>query len=84
MVKLNPVEWVMLALVILGDLNWGFIGWFKWSFFDAIFGTLSVGTRLWYIAISLCALWLMVVAIKLRKVAPEPAKHSLYPTKQPV
>ncbi len=78
MIRLNPIEWFMIALVIIGDLNWGFVGLFKWSFIDAIFGELSVGTRLCYIAISLAALWLLIVAVRLRKAAPEPHEHSLH------
>jgi uncharacterized membrane protein YuzA (DUF378 family) len=38
MERVNGLGKVLLAIVIIGALNWGLIGFFNWNLVDAIFG----------------------------------------------
>jgi len=46
-----------LVLVIVGGLNWGLVGLFKFDLVAAIFGGGSVLSRLVYILVGMAAAW---------------------------
>ena len=46
-----------LPLVIIGAINWLLVGLFKFNLVDAIFGSLSVLTRIIYIIVGIAGLW---------------------------
>ena len=52
---------VALVLTIIGAVNWGLVGIFNFNLVDAIFGTMSVISRIIYILVGISGLW----AIKL-------------------
>lgn len=65
MKKLNVLDWIALVLAIIGGLNWGLVGILKFDLVAAIFGDMSVLSRIVYILVGLAALWLILTASKL-------------------
>lgn len=55
------IDTIALILVIIGAIVWGIIGLFEFNLVDAIFGTMSVVSRIIYILVGISGLW----AIKL-------------------
>jgi uncharacterized protein len=63
--KLNIIDWVALVLVIVGGLNWGLVGAFKFNLVDSIFGVESALARIVYVLVGLSAIYLVYTAYKL-------------------
>lgn len=59
MKKMNPVSWIAMILVIIGGLNWGLVGFFKYDLVAAIFGDMSALTRVIYALVGLAALYML-------------------------
>ena len=55
------IDKIALVLVIIGAINWGLVGFFEFNLVDAIFGELSIFTRIIYALVGIVGLW----AIKL-------------------
>ena len=54
----RPLDWTALTLVILGAINWGLIGLFKFDLIAVIFGGMEgVISRLIYCIIALAGLY---------------------------
>jgi uncharacterized membrane protein YuzA (DUF378 family) len=60
MLKLNIVMWVALILLVIGGLNWGLVGLFKFDLVARIFGEMSFLARLVYVAVALSAVIVFV------------------------
>ena len=60
MLKLNIVMWVALMLLVIGGLNWGLVGLFKFDLVAMLFGEMSFFTRLVYVAVALSAVVVFV------------------------
>ena len=56
MKKLNTLDFVSLVLVIIGGLNWGLIGAFKFNLVQAILGNEILG-RVVYVLVGLAAVY---------------------------
>ena len=54
---LKAINCVALTLVIIGALNWLLVGLFKFNLVDAIFGSLSLLTRIIYIIVGIAGIW---------------------------
>lgn len=65
--KLNILDWVVVALVVVGGLNWGLIGLFNFDLVAAIFGAMSALSRLVYILVGLAAVYMIYIASRLTK-----------------
>jgi uncharacterized membrane protein YuzA (DUF378 family) len=63
MLKLNTGLWVALVLLIVGGLNWGLVGLFKFDLVATIFGEMSLLARLIYVAVALSAVIVLVPAL---------------------
>jgi uncharacterized protein len=57
MKKLSALEWIALILIIIGGLNWGLVGAFKFDLVAAIFGAMSILARIVYILVGLSAIY---------------------------
>ena len=53
---MKALNGIALTLVIIGAINW-LVGLFKFNLVDAIFGSLSVLTRIIYIIVGIAGLW---------------------------
>lgn len=51
------VDKIALALVIIGAVNWGLIGLFNFNLVDAIFGEMSLLSRIIYTLVGISGLW---------------------------
>lgn len=54
------VNIVTLVLLIVGGLNWGFVGLFGFDLVAALFGAFSPLSRIVYVLVGLSALWQLV------------------------
>lgn len=57
---LNCIAWVIL---LIGGINWLLVGVASWDLVAAIFGSLSVLSRVIYILVGLSAIWLLISPI---------------------
>lgn len=65
--KLSPLTWVALVLTVIGALNWGLIGLLKFDLVAAIFGNLSLLSRIVYTLVGLAGVYLIGDAARLRE-----------------
>lgn len=65
--KLNGIDWIALILLIIGGLNWGLIGFFRFDLVAAIFGDMSALSRIIYGLVGLSAVYILVISAALRK-----------------
>lgn len=54
---MKVIDKVALALIIIGAINWGLVGFFEFNLVDAIFGSLSFLTKAIYILVGISGLW---------------------------
>ncbi len=64
---LTIIDWIALVLVIVGGLNWGLVGLFKFNLVEVIFGFAPIITTIVYIIVGIAAIYLAAVSIKLQK-----------------
>ncbi|MFA6369893.1 MAG: DUF378 domain-containing protein [Patescibacteria group bacterium] len=64
---MKSLSTIALVLVIIGGLNWGLIGFFNFDLVAAIFGSMSVASRVVYSLVGLSAVVLVVGYPKLVK-----------------
>lgn len=55
--KMKIIDKVALALVIIGAINWGLIGLFRFDLVAAIFGEMSLLSRIVYSLVGISGLW---------------------------
>ena len=54
---MKVINGIALTLVIIGAINWLLVGLFEFNLVDAIFGSLSILTRIIYIIVGIAGLW---------------------------
>lgn len=54
---MKVIDTIALVLIIIGAINWGLVGIFNFNLVEAIFGGLSVLTRIIYILVGISSLW---------------------------
>lgn len=67
MEKLSVVDWVAIALVVVGGLNWGLVGLLDFNLVTTIFGFGSILTKAVYALVALSAVYLGAISTKLCK-----------------
>lgn len=65
--KLNAIDWVAVILLAVGGLNWGLVGIFNFDLVAAIFGDMSVISRIVYTVVGVCAVYVLAISSKLGK-----------------
>ncbi len=60
MKNLNVFDWVALVLVVVGGLNWGLVGIFKFDLVATIFGDMSALSRVVYALVGLSAVYVAI------------------------
>ena len=56
------MDWIskiVLALVVIGGLNWGLVGVFNFDLVAFLFGPMSALTRTIYILVGLASVWII-------------------------
>ncbi len=51
------IDKVALVLIIIGAINWGLIGFFKFDLVATIFGEMSILSRIVYALVGISGLW---------------------------
>ncbi|MFQ8987796.1 MAG: DUF378 domain-containing protein [Intestinibacter sp.] len=54
---MKVIDKIALVLVIIGAINWGLVGIFNFNLVDAIFGAMSIISRIIYILVGISGLW---------------------------
>lgn len=62
---MGPLDWIAVILLIIGGLNWGLVGFFKYDLVAAIFGDMSVVSRIVYDLVGLAALYMIFMKISM-------------------
>jgi len=57
MAKLSIVDWICMVLIVVGGLNWLLVGVFDFNLVAAIFGAMSVISKIVYILVGVAALY---------------------------
>ncbi len=55
--KTKGLDYTALVLTIVGAVNWGLIGFFKFDLVAWLFGTLTLLTRIIYALVGICGLY---------------------------
>ena len=58
------VNVITLVLLIVGGLNWGLVGLFRFDLVAALFGEMSALSRIVYALVGLSALWQIVALVR--------------------
>ena len=67
MSKLNALDIIALVLVIIGAINWGLIGIFNFDLVAAIFGSMSIISKIVYALVGISGLYSIAVLMKCSK-----------------
>lgn len=51
------IDKIALILIIIGAINWGLIGLFRFNLVELIFGDMTVLARIVYILVGISGLW---------------------------
>lgn len=51
------IDKIALALIVIGAINWGLIGIFRFNLVDTILGTMSILSRIIYTLVGISGLW---------------------------
>lgn len=54
---MKVIDKIALVLIIIGAINWGLIGFFNFNLVDAIFGNMSIISRIIYALVGVSGLW---------------------------
>lgn len=65
--KMSAFSWVAFILVIVGALNWGLVGLFGFDLVAAIFGYMTILSRIVYVLVGLAALAMIYGAATMKK-----------------
>lgn len=55
--RMSVLDYIAMALLIIGGLNWAAVGLFSVDFVATLFGVLSPATRLFYLLVGIAALY---------------------------
>lgn len=55
------IDYCCLVLVLIGAINWGLVGFFKFDLVKAIFGDLTIVSRIIYGAVGIAGLYLLTL-----------------------
>jgi len=61
---MTVLDWIALILLVIGGLNWGLVGLFRFDLIAALFGYMSWFSRIIYILVGISAIYLIIVAFK--------------------
>jgi hypothetical protein len=61
---MKTVSWIAIILLIIGGLNWGLVGLFGFDLVAAIFGAMSMLSRIVYVLVGLSAIYVAATASK--------------------
>ena len=63
--SMSALDYIAMALLIIGGLNWAMVGLFNVDLVASLFGTGSAASRLVYVLVGLSALYSIYTAAKM-------------------
>jgi uncharacterized membrane protein YuzA (DUF378 family) len=54
---MSTIGWIAFALLVIGGLNWGLVGFFGFDLVAAIFGDMTAASRIVYGLVGLSAIY---------------------------
>lgn len=64
--KSNGLDYTALVITVIGALNWGLIGLFRFNLVSFLFGYMSWISRIVYILVGICGLYLLSLFGRIR------------------
>ena len=64
-------DYIVLAVVVIGAINWGLIGFFKFDLVAWLFGSMSLLTRIIYAIVGLGGLYMLSLYGRIRGIGEE-------------
>ena len=61
--KMGALGWIAFVLVIVGALNWGLVGFFSFDLVAAIFGDMSMLSRIVYSLVGLSSIYVVFMTL---------------------
>ena len=55
----KPLDYTALAIAIIGAVNWGLIGFFRFDLVAFLFGEMTLLSRIIYAVVGICGLYLI-------------------------
>lgn len=65
--RLTAIDWIAMALLIIGGINWGLVGLFNFDLVATLFGEMSLVSRIVYAVVGLSALYTIYTSSKLSR-----------------
>ncbi|ADU37233.1 DUF378 domain-containing protein [Variovorax paradoxus] len=62
---LGIADWIALILMIVGAINWGLVGAFGFDLVAALFGEMSMASRIVYVLVGLAGLYGLSMPMRL-------------------
>lgn len=63
--RMTAVDWIAMALLIIGGLNWGLVGLFNFDLVATLFGQMSSLSRIVYVLVGISALYSIYTSSKM-------------------
>lgn len=54
---MNTLDWIVFVLMVIGGLNWGFVGFFNFDLVATLFGDMSIVSRIIYALVGISAIY---------------------------
>lgn len=67
--KSNGLDYTALVITIIGAVNWGLIGLFRFDLVAFLFGNLSWLSRIVYVLVGICGLYLFSLFGRIRDIS---------------
>lgn len=64
----KALDYLLLTLVIIGAVNWGFIGFFRFNFVTFLFGEMTWFSRIIYALVGIGGLYLLSAYGRIRSI----------------
>jgi hypothetical protein len=64
--KMSQLDWVAWLFVVIGAINWGFVGLFKFNLVEMVFGGGAL-SMLVYMLVGLSGLYMLWMALSKKK-----------------
>lgn len=62
----SALDYTALAVSIIGAINWGLIGFFRFNLVSFLFGDMTLLSRIVYAVVGICGLYLLSVFGRIR------------------
>lgn len=63
--EMSAIDWIAMALLIVGGINWGLVGLFNLDLVATLFGEQSLISRIIYLAVGISALYSLYLSSKM-------------------